>query len=76
MCAGTPVHYEQKVRKEDAAKEDATSVCGYTGTLWANSHGARPCRRIVHGRVAVVARLVQFAARLYAAAQVEFESKI
>ena len=32
MCAGTPVHHEQTVRKADAA-----SVCGYTGTLRANS---------------------------------------
>jgi len=28
VCAGTPVHYEQMVREEDAA-----SVHGYTGTL-------------------------------------------
>ena len=28
VCAGTPVHYEQTVREENAA-----SVCGYTGTL-------------------------------------------
>ena len=33
-CAGTPVHYEQIVREEGAA-----SVCGYTGTLRANSQG-------------------------------------
>jgi len=33
-CAGTPVDYEQTVREEDAA-----SVHGYTGTLWANSQG-------------------------------------
>ena len=32
--AGTPVDYEQTVREEDAA-----SVQGYTGTLWANSQG-------------------------------------
>ena len=28
VCAGTPVHYEQTVREEDAAR-----VCVYTGTL-------------------------------------------
>jgi len=28
VCAGTPVHYEQTVWEEDAAR-----VCGYTGTL-------------------------------------------
>ena len=34
VCTGTPVHYEQTVREEDAA-----SVHGYTGTLCANSQG-------------------------------------
>ena len=36
VCAGTPVHYEQTVKEEDAASEqvgvDAVSVCAYTGT--------------------------------------------
>jgi len=34
VCAGTPVHFEQTVREENAA-----SVCGYTDTLRANSQG-------------------------------------
>ena len=43
MCAGIPVRYEQPVREEIAA-----SVCGYTGTLWANSHGggSGECARV------------------------------
>ena len=35
MCAGKPVHYEQTVVEKDAPR-----VCGYAGTLWANSQGA------------------------------------
>jgi hypothetical protein len=34
VCAGTPVHYEQTVGEEDAAR-----VCGYNSTLCANSQG-------------------------------------